>query len=214
MPTIVETRVFTLGELSDRAKEEARSWYRRGVDHVDWYDAVFEDFEAICRILGVTIRTRSVPLMGGGFGTRNCIYFSGFYSQGDGACFIGSYGYEKGSTRAIRSYAPRDVELHRIADALAEVQRRNFFQLYAEISHRGRYYHEFCMDISVARNSSTYQDMTTDADDIVIDALRDLARWPYRQLEREWDFLNSDEMVDEGIIANAFTFTEDGQHFG
>lgn len=214
MPTIVETLVFALSELSDRAKDEARCWYRREVDHDDWFDAVFDDFEEICRILGLSIGTRSVPLMGGGFGTRSCIYFSGFFSQGDGACFTGSYGYEKGSARAIRSCAPRDAELHRIADELVEIQQRNFFQLRAEISHHGRYYHEFSMDIRVERDSPTYQVMTADAEDIVIDAMRDLARWLYHQLEQEWEYLNSDEVVDEAIIANAFTFTEDGQRFG
>lgn len=214
MPTIIETEVFALGELSDRAKEEARAWYRRDVDHVDWHDTVFDDFEAICRILGVSIRTHSVPLLGGGFGKRSCIYFTGFWSQGDGACFVGSYGYAKGLTRAIRSYAPRDVELHRIADRLAEVQQRNFFQLRAEVTHRGRYHHEFSMEIRVERDSPTHQVMTTDAEDIVVDAMRDIARWLYRRLEREWDFLNSDELVDEAIAANAFTFTEDGRRFG
>lgn len=214
MPTIVRTRVFTLNELSEPAKERARTWYRQSVDHIDWYDAVFDDFEAICGILGVSIATRSVPLMGGGTRPRSCIYLTGFWSQGDGACFLGSYDYAKGSARRIRSYAPRDAELHRIADALAEVQRRNFFQLYADIAHRGRYHHEFSMDIGIGRSSPTCQDITTDAEDIVSETLRDLARWLYRQLEQEWNYLNSDEVVDEAIADGAFTFTEDGRRFG
>ena len=46
------------------------------------------------------------------------------------------------------------------------------------------------------------------------DALRDLARWLYRQLEREFDHLSSDEAVDETIVANDYTFTESGRRFG
>jgi len=70
------------------------------------------------------------------------------------------------------------------------------------------------MAISVERDSPTYQDMTADAEDVVIEALRDLARWLYRQLEREYEFLTSDEAVNETIAANDYTFTETGRRFG
>ncbi|MCY0057368.1 hypothetical protein LAD11_06050 [Escherichia coli] len=67
------------------------------------------------------------------------------------------------------------------ADALQAVQKRNFWQLQAEIHHRGRYCHPYCMDITVTRNSPTGQAMTTDAEAAVSEALRDLAFWLYRQ---------------------------------
>ena len=44
--------------------------------------------------------------------------------------------------------------------------------------------------------------------------LRDLADWLYRQLEREWEHMMSDAYADEGIAANAYTFTESGRRFG
>lgn len=93
-------------------------------------------------------------------------------------------------------------------------QRRNFYQLRADVSHRGHYYHEYCMEISVERESPTYQDMTADAEETVIEALRDLARWLYRQLESEYNALHSDEAVSETIVANAYTFTASGRRFG
>lgn len=70
------------------------------------------------------------------------------------------------------------------------------------------------MAISVERESRTYQDMTADAEETVIEALRDLARWLYRHLEREYNALNSDETVDETIASNAYTFTATGSRFG
>jgi hypothetical protein len=70
------------------------------------------------------------------------------------------------------------------------------------------------MAISVERDSPAWQDMTDDAEETVIEALRDLARWLYRQLEREYDYLSSDEAVDETIIANDYTFTDTGRRFG
>ncbi|WP_199260355.1 antitoxin of toxin-antitoxin stability system [Paracoccus binzhouensis] len=214
MPEIIETTVYRLGELSDAAKKKARVWYREGGFDYDWYDAVYEDFQRIAEILGIRLKTRTVRLMGRGSRQEPCIWFRGFWSQGDGACWEGFYSYRKSAPTIIRSYAPQDTTLHGIADALQAIQRRNFYQLRAEVSHRGHYYHEYCMAISVERDSPTYQDMTPDAEEIVSEALRDLARWLYRQLEREYDYLSSDEAVDETILANGFTFTETGRRFG
>ena len=135
-------------------------------------------------------------------------------ARGDGACFEGRYGYAKDAPRKIRDHAPKDGELHRIADALQVIQRRNFYQLHATVTHRDRYYHEYSMAISVERDSPTVQDMTADAEVTVIEALRDLARWLYRQLEREYDYLTSDDVVDDAITANAYTFTAAGRRFG
>ena len=70
------------------------------------------------------------------------------------------------------------------------------------------------MSIDVERDSATWQDMTDGADETVVEALRDLARWLYRQLEREYRYLSSDEVVDETLIANDYTFTAQGQRFG
>lgn len=214
MPRIIETVVYCLEELSDSARENARNWYRERVLDDEWFDSVFEDFEQICEILGVRLKTRAVPLMGGGTRQKPRIWFSGFWSQGDGACFEAFYSYRKDASRALRSHAPQDAELHAVADAMQAIQRRNFYQLHADISHRGRYHHEFCMEIFVERDSPTYQPMTDDAEETLADALRDLARWLYRQLRAEYEYLTSDEAVDEVITANAYRFTESGRRFG
>lgn len=213
MSEVIETTVFQLDELSDAAKERARAWYRGGGFGDDWYDAVFEDFLRVAEILGLRLKTRTVHLYSGGARQAPRIWFRGFWSQGDGACFETFYSYRKQASRKIRDYAPRDIELHRIADALQSIQRRNFYQLRAETSHRGHYYHEYCMAISVERDSPIWQDMTADAEDVLTEALRDLARRLYRQLEREYEYLTSDETVDEAIAANEYTFTASGKRF-
>ncbi|WP_323718354.1 antitoxin of toxin-antitoxin stability system [Paracoccus aminovorans] len=213
MSKVIETTVYRLDELSDAAKDKARAWYREGGFDYDWYDAVYEDFQRIAEILGLRLKTRAVRLMGGGTRQEPRIWFRGFWSQGDGACFETFYSYRKEAPRRIREYAPQDTTLHGIADALQSVQRRNFYQLRAEASHRGHYSHEYCMAITVERDSPTWQDMTEDAEELVTEALRDLARWLYRQLEREYRYLSSDQAVDEAIIANEFNFTEEGRCF-
>lgn len=214
MPELIETTVYTFEELDERAKDRARDWYRQTSVHDDWHEFVFEDFERICEILGVDVATRPIRLYGGGARQKPCIWFSGFASQGDGACFEGSYSYRKGASRAIRAYAPRDMRLAAIADQLQQIQRKNLYALEARVTHRGRYYHEHSMEISVERSSDRDQPPTADAEDGVSEALRDLARWLYRQLEQEYDHQMSNELVDEDIITNGYTFTEAGSRFG
>ncbi|MEO8245393.1 MAG: antitoxin of toxin-antitoxin stability system, partial [bacterium] len=155
MPDIICTTVYQFPELSDAAKEKARSWYREAAFHDDWWDAVYDDFERICDILGVSLKTRPVRLMGGGTRQKPCIWFSGFSSQGDGASFEATAQHAKGATREIRAYAPKDQALHNIADRFQAAQRQNFYQLSANVTHRGRYYHEYCMTIDVSRDSPT-----------------------------------------------------------
>ena len=104
--------------------------------------------------------------------------------------------------------------MHRIADALQAIQRRNFYQLRADVGQRGRYCHEYSMSITVERDSPNNQDMTLDAEDTLIELFRDLARWLYRQCEREYEYQTSDAVTDEAILANEYTFTGEGRRFG
>jgi hypothetical protein len=57
----------------------------------------------------------------------------------------------------------------------------------------------------VTRDSPTWQPPTEDAEKVVTVALRDLARWLYRQFEAEYDHLTSDEAIEEGIIVNEYS---------
>lgn len=214
MPQVIETTVYQLDELSDAAKDKARNWYRDGGFDWEWYDSVYDDFEVICGILGIDLTRRPIKLMGGGTRQKPCIYFSGFWSQGDGACFEGIYRYKASAAAKIRDYAPKDTQLHDIADVLQQMQKKNFYQIHARAVHRGHYYHEYCMDVEVERDSPVYQALTSGAEEIVTTALRDLARWLYRSLQQEYEHQTSDEAVDEAITANEYTFTEMGKRFG
>ena len=68
------------------------------------------------------------------------------------------------------------------------------------------------MEIVVNRESP--QSVTAKDEQGIAEALRDLARWLYRQLEREYEYQTSDAAVDEAILANEYTFTLDGRRFG
>ena len=91
MPRIVKTTVYELKELSESARERARAWYRESCLDYDWHEFVYEDFETVCGLLGVTLRTSPVRLMGGGTRQKPHIFYSGFSYQGDGASLEGTY---------------------------------------------------------------------------------------------------------------------------
>lgn len=63
-------------------------------------------------------------------------------------------------------------------------------------------------------DSPTRQAPAEGSEHIVVEALRDLARWIYRQLDAECDHLTSDDAVEEGIVINEYTFTGAGRRFG
>ena len=208
---VVETNVFQYDELDDRAKERAREWYSRHVfeDSCDW-EFVYENAAEVADIFGIDLRQRRVQLVGGGHRYEPSIYFSGFWSQGDGACFEGTYRYAKGATKKIREYAPQDKELHRIADELQAVQRKHFYHLIASMNHRGHYCHSGCMSVEVERNEDRYRDIG-DAEDDIRQLMRDFADWIYGRLSDEYDYQTSDEAVEEAIRANEYEFDEEGE---
>ena len=207
---VVETNVFQYDELDDSAKEKAREWYSRHVfeDSCDW-EFVYEDAVRVAEILGIEIEPRYVPLMNGMSRKTHTIYFSGFSSQGDGACFEGTYRYAKGATKKIRQYAPQDKELHRIADELQAVQRKHFYHLIASMNHTGHYCHSGCMSVEVEHNEDRYRDIG-DAEEEITQLMRDFADWIYRQLVSEYDYQTSDDAVEEAIRANEYEFDEEG----
>lgn len=182
------------------------------VDH-DWYDSVFDDFRQICKILGIEIDAEEPR-------------FSGFWSQGDGASWTGAYRalrYDllKGcyiprydiAPVEIRQHAPLDTELHRIADELSFLARIYTPTFAAVRRYRDRYVHEMTMTLhdSEPYSEGEYCDwgdlgLATDVVDMIEETLiglfRDLARWLYRQLENEYDYLTSDEAVADTLEAN------------
>ena len=215
MPRIIQTVVYGIDELSDHAKDAARSWYREVGLHDEWYDFVFEDFETICRILGVTLATSPVRLYGGGTRDKPRLLVHRFWQSGrrrrvSPASMAMPAAAPRASApthRTTRSYTASRIEL-------LAVQRRNFFQLHATVRQQGRYCHEYCMAIEVERDSPTWQPPTDDAEDTVIEALRDLARWLYRQLRSEYEHQTSDDAIDESITVNEWSFTAEGERFG
>jgi len=204
MPVLKEVLYYTFSELSDHQKEMARERYRCHDTDYDWYTSVYDDFLNLCSLIGIEIGYVSRS----GSGTKRCLWFSGFYSQGDGACFEGVYKYRKGALKKVTDAYPMDKELHEIIRNLQNIQKKFFYRLKAEITHRGRYYHENSMDIRVCNSVSGYLCASPNAEAIIETALRSLALWFYNQLEKEYDYITSDEVVDAALEESGAIYTE------
>ena len=192
--------VYKFNELSDEAKDKAIEDYRQDGFDYEWWDFIFEDAKRMGALMGITVEN---------------IYFSGFFSQGDGACFEGSYEYQKGSVKAIRDETgDSDKDLTAIAKGLQAEQRRNFYGLSASVKQRGHYNHELCTEIDVQdnRDNAPWQ-VSDEVEEAIKDLLRDFMRWIYRSLDREWDYMNSDEQITEAIEANEYDFLENGKMY-
>lgn len=206
MRTETTTRnLYKFEELSDDAKEKAREWWRNGEQFDP--DYVYEDAAAIAELFGLDIRTRPVKLMNNTTRYDPCIYYSGFWSQGDGACFEGSYRYKKGGLKAVKDYAPKDEELHNIVKSLQDLQKKNFYRVYCTTQHSGHYYHSGCMQVE-CENSYDNRDVIDEYG--FVQCLREFADWIYDRLASEYEWTMSDENVDESIIINEYEFDEGG----
>lgn len=142
------------------------------------------------------------------------IYYSGFWSQGDGACFEGCMRYAKGCANTVKKYAPRDEELHRIAQAWQDLQKKNFYSLLAIVRHRGHYYHEYCtaFDCEDTRENHGYLE-NAETEKAIIEIARDFMRWIYKQLENAYEYETSEDNFKELCEANNYTFLECGKMY-
>lgn len=205
----VTQRLYEYGELSEGAKAKARDWFR-GLEASDVdLSAVIEDAERICAIVGIELRRHTVPLMGGSTREEPNIWYSGFGSQGDGACFEGVYQYRKGSARQIRAYAPQDATLQAIADDLAALQRAHGYRITATLQKTD---HHYCHPYTVSVDAWIADEAAPSAlETELAEILRRLMQWIYEALEAEYEYRLSDEAIAETIEANEYEFTEDGK---
>lgn len=194
----VTVTLYEYEELSDKAKEKARDWFREGALDYEWWDAVYDDFIQVAGILGIEIRHDKRR------GFRIC--FSGFASQGDGASFEGYYSYSKNAHKKIREYAPEDKVLHSIADQLLEMQKANGYRLIASIDQSGHYSHSGTMSGEVYKNGEEHYD-----DPEVMSLMRELADWLYQRLHDDYVWQMSDETVADNIVCNEYEFYANGQ---
>ena len=184
--------LYSFDELSKEGQQSALENYRDiNVDH-EWWDYVYEWFH---------------EEYGNTFDIER-IYFSGFSSQGDGACFIYS-----GISKDLLNEA---IDSLNIRPLFKKVLKANI-DISAECNHSSRYYHEksvrhsfeSCLldrtnlDELIDENLSLIEEYIEDRYE---SACNDL----YCRLQNEYEYLTSDEEVVETIKLNDYYFNENG----
>jgi hypothetical protein len=197
--------LYSFDELSARAKEKARSWWRESsAGDSFWSESTIEDAKEQGKFMGLDISN---------------IYFSGFSCQGDGACFEGSWNasdVKPGETAKDWGDSPATTKIKRIASSFEELAKK-YPEASFNVKHSGHYSHKYCTLFFVSlgeeldNNENFTQKELSEAEGEIIEAARDYMQWIYRQLETEYEYQNSDEQVDESICSNGYSFTEDGE---
>lgn len=193
--------VYSFNELSNEAKEKAVQYFLKNEYHIfhTWYDFIKEDFHDILSIFGF-------------YNIKS--YFSGFYNQGDGACFVGSYKYSKDFVKNLKAHAPLEKDLHEIAEKIAKIQKLNFYGILCEITHCNMYYHENTMrfDWNNGNNTSYLQSIfKNDSHENELEkCFKGLSCWYYDKLEKHYTRLQSCEAVQEYCECNEMLFLESG----
>lgn len=185
----ISVHVYQFDELSDKAKEIAREWYKKDYPDQGWWDTIYDDAKEAAKFLGVEITD---------------IRFSGFWSQGDGACFIGRFRSEDLKTLdELKENYPLEGKLHTLLEQLHAVEHPA--ESWISIGVYGHYSHSGTMTFDDYGDG--YED---EAFDEVKKCLRSFADWIYMQLEKEHEYLTSDSYVDELITAVEYWFLVDG----
>lgn len=198
----ISTTVYTFDELTPAAQSKARDWFRADKEF-DGQDHVIEDAKQCLAFAGFNVEN---------------VHYTGFSSQGDGACFTGAWSAADVEPGKTKEHAPKDETLHAIA---AEVERiaALFPHASLKVEHSGGHYcHEFCTEFTVSIADESGDEIDSIArfwrENDLINVSRRAMKWIYRQLESSYEWENADEQVDESIRANEYTFTADGKRFG
>lgn len=177
------------------------------VEHAEWWEGVYDIFVKDCAEKGICVDTHDVKTMDGKTASRPSIYFSGFWSQGDGACFNGN----------VNDW-PKFLTACGRADLMPMYEKIND-SLGLRWAQNGHYYHSGCTyfdsDLYVGNpyneDDDVLQYATWDAimesgdifdalEDDFIKYVRDLMDGLYSTLEEEHDYLADDERVVEYIL--------------
>lgn len=179
--------VFEIDELSDDAKKRAIESLRDiNVSH-SWWELVYDKHKQIINDAGFI---------------NPELHFSGFWSQGDGACFDCDY-------VNIEQYAQTTNEKRVLA-----LQKEEYIDFgVMKNGYANHYSHEKTRytDWSANRTVSGVLKAVCDGLENKIENRRlELCRALYRDLEAEYSYLTSDELILEVIRDSDYHFLENG----
>jgi len=193
-------------ELSEKAQRKAVEWMQESNgEHFDG-DCVIDEWKNLLGCLG--------------FIDVN-IFWSGFCSQGDGACFIGSWsvdwlelekvpGYTSDErARELVAYPEKVRGLYKLLSTVEDDEEDFESPIVTKctLTHRGLYNHEH--NIVFDFDSGPYA--SDDAMHEFKEWCQDLMRMIYKDLEAEYEWVTGEEYAVEAIECNDYNFNEEGE---
>lgn len=185
---------YEFSELSPEAVKRA---------HNDWLEMGGYDFDSQYIIDDMTECGAKIGI------TVDNIYYSGFSSQGDGACFVGHYEFKSDWKDALDKFCPGYTQLIALGERLQQAHEK-YGELYAtvyKINHR--YDHENTVAVDV-QTSDEYIDIL-EAQEEMDSILKDFMHEIYRRLGEEYTWGQSIECFKGMAECNEWYFTEEGK---
>lgn len=194
--------LYEFNELSEAAKEKARNWWREcSVGDSFWSERILDETKEQASFMGFDVEK---------------ILWSGFYYTGDGACFIGRWNANDLNPEEVAygwGECDSTSKIKQIAE-MFEKFSKCYPELQVKISHNNHYCHEMSVDYDFYffdQETGEEKDYPEDFSERAFkETCVDLFKWIYRQLEKEYEYQNSNECVDESILANEYSFRECG----
>lgn len=182
-------------ELDPKLKENVLSENRYiNVDCI-WYDIYIDNFKDILSKMGFDVEE---------------IFFNGFYSQGDGACFTGTYRYKEDSVKHLVMNHCSE-EFTAIAESLLELQKKCNLDCFCKIIHVGRYYHENSVRFEFCSEFDENQSLVDIYEPFFINQFKNISKLIYKKLQEAYEDLISDDCVLGTIESNNYEFYENGK---
>lgn len=193
---------YSIERLAPKVRDEVIEKYRQTQVEYDWWDFIYQDATVMGALIGIEI---------------DQIQFTGFCSQGDGACFTGRYSHKPGAVKAITAACgSQDLTLIQIAEDLTLLQTtwalEHGFTFEVTIhTTTSRSYHSGVMQTGYDDDDDQYVSRAAVEMDSKIEKLmRRFADWIYRQLEQEYEHLTSDESIMESLESAGLRFSSSG----
>lgn len=184
----VTVNLYSFNELSEKVQEKLIQDNRdHETEHCDWYSPIVEGFEEDLENVGFEDITTG---------------FTGFWSQGDGACFHGDvYDNEK----FIETLKTNEY----LEDSWGQEDSIDNLEL-SIIKTSNHYEHENTITGNVDANGSFISNLD-ELEAAMTKWARDKSRDLYKKLEKYYEELTSDEFVTEYLVEQGEVFLDNGK---
>jgi hypothetical protein len=207
----VRITIYQLDALSEKAQQKALEQFQDINLHPDWWEFVYDNFKTLAGYFGVQVDLKKT-------------YFTGFYHQGQGSSYTADVDMltllNAVQHSTWKTYAPNvdfrfvSVDMDKRVIKLIET---GAIHGYASVKPANR---ETSVHIDVDFRHGGDPDLLTRIEAelvkfeaLVTDVCEALNHHLFSCLEKEYEYLSSEETIRDTIMANEFYFRENGDLF-